>query len=137
MLIAAGEKLSFSQNDVSFTGHSVECRINAEDPVTFMPSPGKVDLYHVPGGLGVRVDSHVYSGYTIPPYYDSMIAKVITTGKTREQAIVRMQGALQEMIVEGVRTNIPLQRRIMEDSEFGKGQQTIHYLENLLAKDKV
>ena len=116
------------------SGHSIECRINAEDSETFIPSPGKITLYHSPGGLGVRVDSHVYSGYTVPPYYDSMIAKVITTGKTRAQAIARMQGALQEMIVEGVRTNIPLQRRIMADQSFAHGELTIHYLEHKLSQ---
>jgi len=134
LLIASGEKLSLNQEDVNFSGHAIECRINAEDSETFIPSPGKISLYHSPGGLGVRVDSHVYSGYTIPPYYDSMIAKVITTGKNREQAIARMQGALQEMIVEGVRTNIPLQRRIMADQAFAQGQLTIHYLEQKLAQ---
>ncbi len=134
LLIASGEQLSFSQDDIGFSGHAIECRINAEDSETFIPSPGKISLYHSPGGLGVRVDSHVYSGYTIPPYYDSMIAKVITTGKNREQAIARMQGALQEMIVEGVRTNIPLQRRIMADQAFAQGQLTIHYLEQKLAQ---
>lgn len=134
LLIASGEKLSMTQKEVIISGHSIECRINAEDSETFIPSPGKITLYHSPGGLGVRVDSHVYSGYTIPPYYDSMIAKVITTGKTRSQAIARMQGALQEMIVEGVRTNIPLQRRIMADQSFAHGELTIHYLEHKLSK---
>ena len=134
LLIASGEKLSLTQDQVSISGHSIECRINAEDSETFIPSPGKIELYHSPGGLGVRVDSHVYSGYTIPPYYDSMIAKVITTGKTRAQAIARMQGALQEMIVEGVRTNIPLQRRIMADQSFAHGELTIHYLEHKLSQ---
>ena len=134
LLIASGKKLGFNQQQVSFSGHAIECRINAEDSETFVPSPGKITHYHSPGGLGVRVDSHVYSGYTIPPYYDSMIAKVITTGKTRDQAIVRMQGALQEMIVEGVRTNIPLQRRIMADQSFGEGELTIHYLEHKLSQ---
>ncbi len=134
LLIASGKKLSFEQDQVTFSGHAIECRINAEDSETFIPSPGKISLYHSPGGLGVRVDSHVYSGYSIPPYYDSMIAKVIATGKNREQAIARMQGALQEMIVEGVRTNIPLQRRIMADQAFAQGQLTIHYLEQKLAR---
>ena len=134
LLIASGEKLSLTQDQVTISGHSIECRINAEDSETFLPSPGKIELYHSPGGLGVRVDSHVYSGYTVPPYYDSMIAKVITTGKTRAQAIVRMQGALQEMIVEGVRTNIPLQRRIMADQSFAHGELTIHYLEHKLSQ---
>ena len=135
LLIASGEKLSLTQKEVTISGHSIECRINAEDSETFIPSPGKISLYHSPGGLGVRVDSHVYSGYTIPPYYDSMIAKVITTGKTRAQAIARMQGALQEMIVEGVRTNIPLQRRIMADQSFAHGELTIHYLEHKLSQN--
>ena len=134
LLIASGEKLSLTQKEVRISGHSIECRINAEDSETFIPSPGRISLYHSPGGLGVRVDSHVYSGYTIPPYYDSMIAKVITTGKTRKQAIARMQGALQEMIVEGVRTNIPLQRRIMADRSFAHGELTIHYLEHKLSQ---
>lgn len=134
LLIASGEKLSLTQQNVKVSGHAIECRICAEDSETFIPSPGKISLYHSPGGLGVRVDSHVYSGYTVPPYYDSMIAKVITTGKTRAQAIARMQGALQEMIVEGVRTNIPLQRRIMADNSFAHGELTIHYLEHKLSQ---
>lgn len=133
LLIGSNYELSHKQEDIKFEGHAMECRINAEDPDTFMPSPGKITHYHTPGGPGVRVDSHIYSGYTIPPYYDSMIGKIITRGKTREQAIIRMQGALQEMLVEGIKTNIPLQRKIFDDKNFQEGELTIHYLENKLA----
>ena len=132
--VAGGNELNYKQGDIKFIGHAIECRINAEDPDTFMPSPGKIEHYHTPGGPGVRVDSHIYSGYTIPPYYDSMIGKIITRGKTREQAIIRMQGALQEVVVEGIKTNIPLHRKILADESFQEGELTIHYLENKLAK---
>lgn len=132
ILIASGNHLSYKQEDITFTGHAMECRINAEDPVNFMPSPGLITHYHAPGGPGVRVDSHIFSGYTIPPYYDSMIGKIITRGKTREQAIIRMQGALQEMVVEGIKTNISLHRKILADQAFKEGELTIHYLENKL-----
>lgn len=131
--IAAGGKLPFSQEDVTLKGHAVECRINAEDPDKFMPSPGRIVQYHQPGGPGIRVDSHIFSNYVVPPYYDSMIAKVIAFGSDREEAMVRMQGALTEMVIDGIRTNIPLQQRLISDSEFRRGPVSIHYLEKLLA----
>lgn len=132
LLIAAGEPLSMKQEDIHINGHSIECRLNAEDPDTFIPCPGKITRYHSAGGFGVRVDSHIYSGYTVPPYYDSMIGKLITHGEDRETAIKRMQGALQEMIIDGIKTNIPLQLRLLSDPGFCKGQIDIHYLERLL-----
>ena len=132
--IAAGEELSIKQEDIEVEGHSIECRINAEHPETFIPSPGKVKLFHSPGGNGVRVDSHIYSGYSVPPHYDSLIAKLITHGPTREVAIGRMQNALEEMLVDGINTNIPLQERIMRDEGFKKGGMNIHYLEKMLEK---
>lgn len=130
--VAGGEELSLSQDEVSIQGHSVECRINAEDPTNFIPSPGKVGLFHAPGGPGVRVDSHLYSGYSVPPYYDSLIAKLITHGNTREQALTRMQIALEEMLIDGIKSNIPLHRELVRDSEFQKGGVNIHYLEQKL-----
>lgn len=130
--IAAGEPLSFTQEQVKVTGHAIECRINAEDGKTFMPCPGMVNRYHPPGGLGVRMDSHLYSGYKVPPYYDSLIGKLIVYGKTREIAIARMRNALEELVVEGIKTNIDLHQRLMEDPNFIKGCQNIHYLEKLL-----
>ena len=134
ILIADGQKLSFTQDDVTIKGFSIECRINAEDPNNFMPSPGKITQYHVAGGLGVRVDSHVYNGYTVPPHYDSMIGKLITFSDTRMGAIVKMKNALDEMVIDGIKTNIPLQRRIMEDKVFQKGGMNIHYLEKMLGE---
>ncbi len=134
ILIADGQKLSFTQDDISIKGFAIECRINAEDPNNFMPSPGKITQYHVAGGLGVRVDSHVYNGYTVPPHYDSMISKLITFADTRTGAIVKMKNALDEMVIDGIKTNIPLQRRIMEDSVFEKGGMNIHYLEKMLGE---
>jgi acetyl-CoA carboxylase biotin carboxylase subunit len=131
--IAAGMELPFAQSDVVIRGHAVECRINAEDPDTFMPCPGRITQYHQPGGPGVRVDSHLFTNYTVPPYYDSMIAKVIAYGCDREEALTRMQGALQEMVIEGIRTNIPLQQRLISDSSFRRGAVNIHYLERLLS----
>jgi acetyl-CoA carboxylase biotin carboxylase subunit len=131
--VAAGEKLEIRQRDVQFRGHSVECRINAEDPFTFVPFPGKISVYHPPGGPGIRVDSHIYQGYTVPPYYDSMVAKVIAYGDTREQAIRRMRIALSEMGVEGIKTNIALHQELMLDAHFVKGGTSIHYLEQRLA----
>ncbi|MBU0603465.1 MAG: acetyl-CoA carboxylase biotin carboxylase subunit [Gammaproteobacteria bacterium] len=131
--VAAGEKLRFKQRDIKLTGHALECRINAEDPYKFTPSPGKITGYHPPGGPGVRVDSHVYQGYTVPPHYDSMIGKVITYGDTREQAIRRMSIALSEMIVSGIKTNIPLHQELMHDARFVDGGTSIHYLEQKLA----
>ena len=132
--VCAGLPLTIKQSDVIIRGHSFECRINAEDPKTFMPCPGLVKGFHAPGGLGVRVDSHLYNGYTVPPNYDSMIAKIITFGDTREIALDRMRNALDETIVDGIRTNIPLQQMLVRDSEFRKGCVNIHYLEKKLAQ---
>jgi len=132
ILIAAGEKLPFRQKDIEFRGHAIECRINAEDPVKFMPSPGRILSWHMPGGPGVRVDSHAYAGYFVPPTYDSMIGKLITYGATREQAIRRMSIALSEAAVEGILTNIPLHRELMLDPNFVEGGTSIHYLEHKL-----
>jgi acetyl-CoA carboxylase biotin carboxylase subunit len=131
--IAAGEKLRFRQRDITLTGHAIECRINAEDPFKFTPSPGKITAWHAPGGPGIRVDSHAYAGYYVPPHYDSMVGKVIAYGATREQAIRRMQIALSEMVVEGIMTNIPLHRELMVDGRFFEGGTNIHYLEQKLA----
>ena len=130
--IAAGEKLSYRQRDIEFRGHAIECRINAEDPFKFTPSPGKILAWHTPGGPGIRVDSHVYAGYTVPANYDSMIGKLISYGKTRDQAIRRMHIALSEMVVDGVKTNIPLHREMMIDPQFNLGGTSIHYLEHRL-----
>ncbi len=130
--VCCGEKLSLTQEDIVIRGHSFECRINAEDPKTFMPCPGTVTTYHPPGGFGVRVDSHLYSGYSVPPNYDSMIAKVITHGETRQIALRRMRNALDEMVIEGIRTNIPLQQRLVRDEAFMEGGVNIHYLEKKL-----
>lgn len=130
--IASGEGLIFNQDDIKIKGHAIECRVNAEDPETFMPSPGKIDIYHPPGGPGVRVDSHIYSSYVVPPHYDSMIAKIITHGRTREAAIARMENALLETNITGIKTNIPLQQRIMADENFQKGGTNIHYLEKMM-----
>jgi acetyl-CoA carboxylase biotin carboxylase subunit len=134
ILVAAGEKLPFRQKDVNFRGHAIECRINAEHPFKFTPSPGRITTWHVPGGPGIRVDSHVYHGYFVPPYYDSLIAKVIAYGDTREQAIARMRIALSEMIVDGIQTNLPLHQELMLDTSFMRGGTSIHYLEEKLAK---
>jgi len=133
ILIAAGEKLPFRQKDIVLRGHAIECRINAEDPYRFTPSPGKITSYHPPGGPGIRVDSHVYSGYTVPPYYDSMVGKVIAHGASRDQAIRRMRTALSEMVVEGIQTNIPLHLDLLHDNRFISGGTSIHYLEQKLA----
>ena len=130
--VCTGEKLSLSQEDITVNGHAFECRINAEDAKTFIPCPGTVKTYHPPGGPGVRVDSHLYSGYTVPPNYDSMIAKVITYGETREIALKRMRNALDEMVVDGIRTNIPLQQELVRDCAFMEGGVNIHYLEKKL-----
>jgi acetyl-CoA carboxylase biotin carboxylase subunit len=132
IFIAAGEPLRFKQEDIKLQGHAVECRINAEDPENFLPSPGNIDKLHTPGGPGVRVDTHIYDGYRVPPYYDSMIGKLITHGESRESAIARMQIALQEMIISGIKTNIPLHVDIMRDSAFRAGGANIHYLEKKL-----
>jgi acetyl-CoA carboxylase biotin carboxylase subunit len=132
--IAAGEKLRLRQRDIELKGHAIECRINAEDPFKFTPSPGKITTWHPPGGPGVRVDSHAFSGYTVPPHYDSMVGKLITYGDTREQAIARMRIALSEMAVEGILTNIPLHRELMTDTQFIAGGTSIHYLEKRIAQ---
>ncbi len=130
--IAAGAELGYTQSDVSFSGHAIECRINAEDPVTFMPTPGRVTSYHAPGGLGVRIDSALYAGYFVPPYYDSMVAKLIVHAPTRTEAINRMRRALDEFAVEGIKTTIPLHRRIVDAPEFQAGDYTIHWLEGFV-----
>ncbi|MCS6944521.1 MAG: acetyl-CoA carboxylase biotin carboxylase subunit [Sutterellaceae bacterium] len=131
--IAAGEKLPFKQREIVMRGHAIECRINAEDPYKFTPSPGRITAWHPPGGPGVRVDSHVYAGYFVPPYYDSMIGKLICYGDTRAQALARMRVALSEMVVEGISTNIPLHRELLLDEKFIRGGTSIHYLEQRLA----
>ena len=132
LLIAGGEKLSYTQDEIHIRGHAIECRINAEDPTTFMPSPGDITQLHIPGGPGVRIDTHLYNGYRVPPYYDSMIGKLITHGETRAVAIARMRTALSEMVIDGIKSNIPLQVRIMDDSNFQAGGTNIHYLEKTL-----
>ncbi|MFM9882413.1 MAG: acetyl-CoA carboxylase biotin carboxylase subunit [Burkholderiales bacterium] len=132
--IAAGEKLTVRQREIRIAGHAIECRINAEDPYKFTPSPGRITTFHAPGGPGIRVDSHAYQGYVVPPYYDSMIGKVIAYGATRDQAIRRMRVALSEMVVEGILTNIPLHQDLLVDTEFVHGGTSIHYLENKLAQ---
>jgi acetyl-CoA carboxylase biotin carboxylase subunit len=136
LMIAAGEKLSIRQSDIRLTGHSIECRINAEDPNTFMPSPGMVKRFHSAGGPGVRVDTHIYDGYRIPPNYDSMIGKLIVHGRDRATAIARARIALSEMVVEGIKTNVPLQQRILADAGFQTGGQNIHYLERRIAEQR-
>ncbi|MFL0796078.1 MAG: acetyl-CoA carboxylase biotin carboxylase subunit [Cellvibrionaceae bacterium] len=130
--VCAGEKLSLKQEDIKINGHAFECRINAEDPKTFMPCPGTIKMYHPPGGLGVRVDSHIYSGYKVPPNYDSMIAKLITHGDDRDIALARMRNALDELMIDGIRTNAPLQKELVRDKAFQEGGVNIHYLEKKL-----
>jgi acetyl-CoA carboxylase, biotin carboxylase subunit len=130
--IAAGEALPWKQEDITITGHAIECRINAEDPKTFMPSPGKITLWHAPGGPGIRVDSHMYSGYDVPPHYDSLLGKLIAHGETREAAIARMTSALSETLVEGIKTNVPLHQEIFQHAAFKQGGTDIHYLEKRL-----
>ncbi|WP_410924266.1 acetyl-CoA carboxylase biotin carboxylase subunit [Pseudomonas aeruginosa] len=134
--IASGEKLSIRQEGVVIRGHALECRINAEDPKTFMPSPGKVKHFHAPGGNGVRVDSHLYSGYSVPPNYDSLVGKVITYGADRDEALARMRNALDELIVDGIKTNTELHKDLVRDAAFCKGGVNIHYLEKKLGMDK-
>ena len=134
--VAAGEKLPFTQRQIEMRGHSIECRINAEDPVKFIPSPGRITTWHAPGGPGVRVDSHIYTNYFVPPNYDSMIGKIIVHGDTREQALARMRTALSETVVEGIHTNIPLHRELMVDAKFVEGGTDIHYLESWMAARK-
>ncbi|MDA3878271.1 MAG: acetyl-CoA carboxylase biotin carboxylase subunit [Halothiobacillus sp.] len=135
LMIAAGMPLDFTQDQVRLTGHSIECRINAEDPTTFVPSPGKITNLHFPGGPGVRIDTHIYNGYTVPPYYDSMIGKLITHADNRDQAIRRMAGALSEMAIDGIKTNIPLHRDLMDDQAFIDGGTDIHFLHKRLGLD--
>jgi acetyl-CoA carboxylase biotin carboxylase subunit len=134
--IAGGEALGYTQSDIHLSGHAIECRITAEDPDTFAPSPGLVDTYHPPGGLGVRVDSALYAGYRVPPHYDSLVAKLITYGRTREEAIARMRRALREYVIAGIKTTIPLHERILENPDFCAGNYTIHWLENFVAAGK-
>jgi acetyl-CoA carboxylase biotin carboxylase subunit len=136
IMVAADMKLPFTQRDVIVKGHSIECRINAEDPFKFTPSPGRITMWHAPGGPGVRVDSHAYTNYFVPPYYDSMIGKIIVYGDNREQALARMRTALAETLVEGINTNIPLHRELMNDAKFEAGGTNIHYLEEWLAAHK-
>lgn len=131
--VAAGFALPFTQEEIKFTGHAIECRINAEDPSTFIPSPGRVEVYHAPGGYGVRVDSHMYQGYTVPPYYDSMIAKLITHAPTREECIARMKRALNEFVITGIKTSIPLHQKLVDHPNILSGDYDIHWLENNLA----
>lgn len=132
LYIASGEKLRYTQNDVKLKGHAIQCRINAEDPYTFAPSPGKIEACHFPGGNGIRVDSHVYEGYSVPPYYDSMIAKLITYSENRNHAINKMLGALKETSFTGIKTNVPLHQEMLQEKGFVEGSQSIHYLETYL-----
>ena len=132
--IAAGEKLRIRQKDVQFRGHAIECRVNAEDPYRFTPSPGRISSFHMPGGPGIRVDSHAYNGYFVPPHYDSLIGKIIAYGDTREQAIARLSIALSETAIEGIKTNVPLHQDLLEDAAFLRGGTSIHYLEQRLSK---
>jgi acetyl-CoA carboxylase biotin carboxylase subunit len=131
--IAAGAALGYGQSDIRFSGHAIECRINAEDPSSFMPTPGRVTAFHAPGGLGVRIDSALYAGYFVPPYYDSLVAKLIVHAPTRAEAISRMRRALDEFVVVGIQTTIPLHQRIVDDAEFRRGDYTIHWLESFVA----
>ena len=134
LLIASGEKLSLTQEQVTFHGHAIECRINAEDARTFIPSPGKIDWFHPPGGPGIRMDTHIYSGYSVPPHYDSLIGKLIVHGNTRDIAICRMRAALDEMFINGINTNLSLHQEIMDDAIFAAGGANIHYLEEKLSR---
>ena len=133
-MIAAGQPLAYEQKDITLAGHAIECRINAEDPYTFLPSPGNIRSYHAAGGRGVRVDSHIYSGYTVPPNYDSLIGKLICYGDDRLETIARTQNALREFVFEGIKTNIPLHQDLLSNEDFRKGGTDIHYLERLLDK---
>ena len=134
ILVAAGERLSFTQEDIRFTGHAIECRINAENSETFLPSPGLVKGFHAPGGPGVRIDSGLYAGYRIPPYYDSLIAKLIVHGANRADCLARLGRALAEFVIDGVDTTLPLQNRIIREPEFIEGRYDIHWLEDMLAR---
>ena len=130
--VASGEPLNYKQSDISINGHAIECRINAEDPENFLPSPGVIQHYHPPGGFGIRVDTHVYQGYKVPPYYDSMIGKLIAHGETRELALTRLSMALSEIVIDGIKTNIPLHQDLVKDPAFIAGGADIHYLEKKL-----
>ncbi len=130
--IAAGEGISYRQEDIRIRGHAIECRINAEDPKNFMPSPGRIEMYHAPGGPGIRMDTHIYNGYRVPPYYDSMIGKLIAYGETRQSALARMRVALNEIVIDGIKSNVPLQLDIVTDYAFLQGGTDIHYLEKKL-----
>jgi acetyl-CoA carboxylase biotin carboxylase subunit len=132
LYIAAGNGLSYKQKDIKLRGHAIECRINAEDPTNFMPSPGTITNYHAPGGPGIRMETHIYNGYRVPPYYDSMIGKLVAHGETRESALARMRVALNEIVIEGIKSNVPLQRDIITDAAFMEGGTDIHYLEKKL-----
>ncbi|MFM2129479.1 MAG: hypothetical protein RL477_1025 [Pseudomonadota bacterium] len=134
--VAAGLPLGYSQDDISFSGHAIECRLNAENPDTFTPAPGRIGLYHPPGGLGVRVDSAIYAGYTVPPYYDSLISKLIVHGRTRNEALMRLRRALQEYVIEGVETTIPLHVKLTQDPDFVNGDYDIHWLERFVARSR-
>ncbi|MEQ8195100.1 MAG: hypothetical protein RIB59_11500 [Rhodospirillales bacterium] len=131
--VAAGAPLGFTQEDVRFSGHAIECRINAENPFTFAPCPGRVGVYHAPGGLGIRVDSGLYAGYMVPPHYDSMIAKLISHGNNRNECLMRLRRALTEYVVDGLETTIPLHQRLMTDADFINGDYDIHWLERFIA----
>ena len=130
--VASGDPLNYKQADIKVRGHAIECRINAEDPETFLPSPGTIEHYHPPGGFGIRVDTHVYQGYKVPPYYDSMIGKLIAHAETRELALSRLSMALSEIVIDGIKTNIPLHQNLVQDTAFTAGGTDIHYLENKL-----
>ena len=130
--VAAGKPLGYTQEDIVFKGHAIECRINAEDPKTFVPSPGKIQRYHAPGGFGVRVDSHIYQGYSVPPYYDSMIAKLIAYGDTREECLSRLERALNEYVIDGIQTTIPLHQKLLKNADVREGRYDIHWLEKNL-----
>lgn len=136
IFIAAGEPLRLKQEDIVIRGHAVECRVNAEDPKTFMPCPGTITQCHMPGGFGVRVDSHIYNGYRVPPYYDSMIGKIITRGSNREEALNKMRNALSEIVIDGIKTNLPLQEKIINDPQFRQGGMNIHFLEKKLENNE-
>ena len=135
--LAAGQKLDLKQRDIKITGHAIECRINAEDPRTFMPSPGKIEAFHTPGGPGIRIDTAAYAGYTVPPYYDSMIAKVIAHGRDRKEAIARMRRALEMFLIEGIKTNIPLHLAILGDKRFNDGDINTHFMEKFLRENEI
>jgi acetyl-CoA carboxylase biotin carboxylase subunit len=132
--IAAGETLSCRQPDIKLRGHAIECRINAESPEDFRPAPGRVGEYHAPGGFGVRVDSALYQGYTVPPYYDSLVSKLIVHGASRAECVMRLRRALEEYVIGGIETTIPLHQRLADDPEFGRGEYDIHWLERFLAR---